>query len=96
MPVVGKDYVTLVICTPYGLNSHRFLVRGERTDYTQEEIQERIAETGVRDVERSLDAVRRYYPAFSARFRYFLCGTDQKQGQRLKFGGISMFLKLNF
>lgn len=26
----GKDHVTLVTCTPYGVNSHRLLVRGER------------------------------------------------------------------
>lgn len=28
----GKDYVTLVTCTPYGINSHRLLVRGERIE----------------------------------------------------------------
>lgn len=28
--VAGKDYVTLVTCTPYGINSHRLLVRGVR------------------------------------------------------------------
>lgn len=27
----GKDYMTLVTCTPYGINSHRLLVRGHRT-----------------------------------------------------------------
>lgn len=27
----GKDYCTLVTCTPYGVNSHRMLVRGHRT-----------------------------------------------------------------
>ncbi len=26
----GKDYVTLFTCTPYGINTHRLLVRGER------------------------------------------------------------------
>lgn len=26
----GKDYCTLVTCTPYGINSHRLLVRGSR------------------------------------------------------------------
>lgn len=26
----GKDYVTLVTCTPYGINDHRLLVRGSR------------------------------------------------------------------
>lgn len=29
-PVGGRDYCTLVTCTPYGINSHRLLVRGER------------------------------------------------------------------
>lgn len=30
--VSGKDHVTLVTCTPYGVNSHRLLVRGVRAD----------------------------------------------------------------
>lgn len=28
----GKDYVTLVTCTPYGINTHRLLVRGHRIE----------------------------------------------------------------
>ena len=28
----GHDYVTLLTCTPYGVNSHRLLVRGERVE----------------------------------------------------------------
>lgn len=28
----GKDYCTLVTCTPYGVNSHRLLIRGHRID----------------------------------------------------------------
>ena len=27
-----QDYVTLVTCTPYGVNSHRLLIRGHRVD----------------------------------------------------------------
>ena len=30
----GRDYVTLVTCTPYGVNTHRLLVRGSRVPYT--------------------------------------------------------------
>ena len=30
--VEGRDYVTLMTCTPYGINSHRLLVRGIRID----------------------------------------------------------------
>ena len=31
-PVAGEDYCTLVTCTPYGVNSHRLLVRGKRVE----------------------------------------------------------------
>lgn len=31
----GKDLVTLVTCTPYGVNSHRLLVKAERTEYEE-------------------------------------------------------------
>lgn len=46
-PVAGKDYCTLVTCTPYGINSHRLLVRGGRVveeptaDYLVVETKER-------------------------------------------------------
>ncbi len=30
--VKGKDYCTLLTCTPYGINTHRLLVRGVKTD----------------------------------------------------------------
>ncbi len=33
----GYDYVTLVTCTPYAINSHRLLVRGVRTSYLAED-----------------------------------------------------------
>lgn len=29
-----QDYCTLITCTPYGINSHRLLVRGHRVEYT--------------------------------------------------------------
>lgn len=32
----GKDLVTLLTCTPYGVNSHRLLVRGHRVPYDPE------------------------------------------------------------
>ena len=32
LPVAGEDYVILVTCTPYGVNSHRLLVRGTRIE----------------------------------------------------------------
>ncbi|MGN0518613.1 MAG: class C sortase [Acutalibacteraceae bacterium] len=34
--VDGEDYCTLVTCTPYGINSHRLLVRGHRIENIEE------------------------------------------------------------
>ena len=33
----GKDYVTVVTCTPFGVNTHRLLVRGYRVPYVPEQ-----------------------------------------------------------
>ena len=32
----GKDYCTLMTCTPYGINTHRLLVRGHRVETVKE------------------------------------------------------------
>ena len=32
LPTEGMDYVTLMTCTPYGINTHRLLVRGRRVE----------------------------------------------------------------
>ncbi len=34
--VDGEDYVTLYTCTPYGINTHRLLVRGHRIEIEEE------------------------------------------------------------
>ena len=53
-----KDMVTLVTCTPFGVNTHRLLVRGERTDY-----EEAVVE--VEEMEEAIDTqsawTRQYY-----------------------------------
>ena len=38
--VEGKDYMTLLTCTPYMINSHRLIVRGHRIPYVPEEKEE--------------------------------------------------------
>ncbi|MBR0122045.1 MAG: class C sortase [Clostridia bacterium] len=42
--VPGKDYVTLVTCTPYGINTHRLIVRGERVPYEEAVEQQKTVE----------------------------------------------------
>ena len=41
-PEPGKDYCTLVTCTPYGVNSHRLLVRGQRVEMPKEEVRQQL------------------------------------------------------
>ncbi|MDR1017787.1 MAG: class C sortase [Lachnospiraceae bacterium] len=40
VPVSDKDLVTLVTCTPYGINSHRLLVTGERVPLSEKDLSE--------------------------------------------------------
>lgn len=48
----GEDKVTLFTCTPYGVNSHRLLVRGTRVPYNGEEhVEMTIPETMVQSVQ---------------------------------------------
>lgn len=43
----GKDLCTLVTCTPYGVNSHRLLVRGHRVENPEEEKAVRVTADAV-------------------------------------------------
>lgn len=58
----GKDYVTLITCTPYGINSHRLLVRGVRTPYDPQQHQNEIAESAS------------YLSSMPAQYRHLLIG----------------------
>ncbi|MGX7108476.1 class C sortase [Facklamia miroungae] len=40
--VPNQDYMTLITCTPYMINSHRLLVRGHRVPYTEEEYDKEV------------------------------------------------------
>jgi sortase A len=54
----GKDYVTLFTCTPYGVNTHRLLVRGTRIPYDGSDVE---AATVVGSM---VKAVTNYYMLF--------------------------------
>ncbi|HFI0401087.1 TPA: class C sortase [Streptococcus suis] len=45
--VEGQDYVTLVTCTPYMVNSHRILVRGHRIPYKAEIMEAEVKQVAV-------------------------------------------------
>lgn len=82
----GKDQVTLFTCTPYGVNSHRLLVRGTRVPYTGEEA---AAST---PVDTMLEAVQNYYMLYLILglaitlliilLMRFLMGSGRKKGRK--------------
>lgn len=48
LPTEGMDYVTLMTCTPYGINTHRLLVRGKRVETTESQKHIRVASDAFR------------------------------------------------
>ena len=67
----GKDLVTLVTCTPFGVNTHRLLVRGHRIPYTPEQATTVAAEK----------------PAASSWMRHYLTGLGIGLGAVAVIGG---------
>ena len=67
----GKDLVTLVTCTPFGVNTHRLLVRGHRVPYTPEQETTAAAEK----------------PAASSWTRHYLTGLGIGLGAVAAIGG---------
>ena len=67
----GKDYVTLVTCTPFGVNTHRLLVRGHRVPYVPEQEAPAAAEK----------------PAASSWMRHYLTGFAVGLGAVVVTGG---------
>ena len=67
----GKDLVTLVTCTPFGINTHRLLVRGHRVPYTPEQEASAAAEK----------------PAASSWTRHYLTGLGIGLGAVAMVGG---------
>ena len=67
----GKDLVTLVTCTPFGVNTHRLLVRGHRVPYVPEQEATAAAEK----------------PAASSWTRHYLTGLGIGLGAVAVIGG---------
>lgn len=50
----GHDYITLLTCTPYMINSHRLLVRGHRVDYIEAVMEKEISDNKTNNMYRNL------------------------------------------
>lgn len=52
--VSGQDYVTLLTCTPYMINSHRLLVRGHRIEYVEKTMENTISTSNTNNMRKNL------------------------------------------
>ena len=73
----GKDLVTLVTCTPFGVNTHRLLVRGHRIPYTPEQEATAAAEK----------------PAASSWTQHYLTGLGIGLGAVAMVGGVYFLIR---
>lgn len=86
--VQGEDLVTLLTCTPYGVNSHRLLVRGHRVPYVPEEVE---SEKNSSLLGVSLHTNYLFWAilgiAITAAFIFFLYLREKKLRSRMEAGG---------
>ena len=68
-----KDYMTLVTCTPYSINTHRLLVRGKRVHYDPDENVE-IGAVSTVNLDHELVAAVKLRQEFRVRSRHLLHG----------------------
>ncbi len=74
----GKDYCTLVTCTPYGVNTHRLLVRGHRVENSEEARTVRVTADALQ-IEPMLVAPLVAVPMLLALLAVLLVGTRRKK-----------------
>lgn len=75
--IPGGDYMTLVTCTPYGINSHRLLVRGVRTENLPESSAVRVTSEAMQ-IEPMLVAPIAAAPMLVVLMGLFLTGGKRK------------------
>jgi len=81
----GKDYVTLVTCTPYGVNSHRLFIRAKRIETPPSEDTAQQGEPGAQPKEetepgwirRAMDSIVEFFSIIVERVAEFLVNVTE-------------------
>lgn len=82
--VPGQDLCTLVTCTPYGVNTHRLLVRGHRIENTPEALAVRITANAV-PLDPFIVAVIVAVPMMLVAVTLLIIGSNRAQKRRRRF-----------
>ena len=78
--VPGEDYCTLVTCTPYGINTHRLLVRGHRIENTEEAAVVHVTSDAVQIEPQLIASILGVPTLVLLLFIFFLKGGKKKNG----------------
>ncbi len=81
----GMDLVTLLTCTPYGVNSHRLLVRGHRVDYQLANLEDEQVPLGSISIRTNYLLWVEVGLAVTAGFCVFLYMMDRKLRRKQEF-----------
>ena len=84
----GKDYVTLLTCTPYGVNTHRLLVRGKRIATAAPELVVRVSSDAVQ-IEPMVVASVIAVPLLIITFSLTIIGGSIRQKHKKKKKGLA-------
>lgn len=84
----GKDYVTLLTCTPYGVNTHRLLVRGKRIETAAPELIVRVSSDAVQ-IEPMVVASVIAVPLLIITFSLTIIGGSIRQKHKKKKKGLA-------
>lgn len=79
--IPDKDYVTLLTCTPYGINTHRLLVRGERVSLEEAEKAGMFVETDGVFLDKTLLIPFAVIPADIIYLMWIIAKTGKKRRQ---------------
>ena len=86
----GEDLVTLLTCTPYGVNSHRLLVRGHRVPYEPEVVDDEMPPLGTISLHTSYFLWVVVGLLITGAFILFLYLRERKLGQRSSGMGMEL------
>lgn len=79
----GKDYCTLITCTPYGINSHRMLVRGHRIETPADAVFQNVSADAFQ-IQPLLVAPLLAVPVVIALLIWLMVGGEDKETKRKK------------
>ena len=90
--IPGRDYATLVTCTPYGVNTHRLLIRGKRTEMVTPQEKDTVSSVEHKKRQKSFKTYSQSCSGFCDTGCYSICNSHQKEKIQAGREGMKKFI----